>query len=381
MSPMFGVYLHFPFCRRRCPYCDFAISIWRDVPHEAYANAIIQELHAREAEYIGRSAVSISFGGGTPSMWRPDCIKRVISTLQQRCGDAKEISLEANPEDLQEDTLPALHDAGINRLSLGVQSFDAQSLLRLGRGHTPAEAREVVARAVKIFPVVSLDLICGAPLSTRETFVQDLELAVSLGVQHLSVYGLTIESKTRYARLDKQQQLHAADDDEIADRLHLAQSLLQAQGFTQYEVSNYARPGYQSVHNSLYWLGGEYLGLGCGAHSFFWQGERAARRAVAVAGASEYLRRSQARESTLRVEEFVGAEDLVCEMILSQARHERGLSLSWFQEKLGVDLVARGGKALERLQQDGKVTLSGDFLRVTSKGIFFVDDITLALLS
>ena len=378
---MFGVYLHFPFCRRRCPYCDFAISIWQEVPHEAYADAVLQELHARSAEYEGRRAVSLSFGGGTPSMWRPDCIRRVIHALQARCGVASEISLEANPEDLNEDTLPALSDAGITRLSLGVQSFDAESLVRLGRGHTPSQAVEVVTAAVKLFPSVSLDLICGAPRSTRETFTHDLNTAVSLGVQHLSVYGLTIEAKTRYARLDKQQKLHAADDDEIADRLHLAQSMLQAQGFAQYEVSNYARPGHQSIHNSLYWLGGEYLGLGCGAHSFFWQEDHTARRAVAVSGASEYLRRSAQRESTLRSEEVVSGEDLYCEMVLSQARHERGLSLSWFQETFGVDLLARGGVALERLRQDGKVLLEGDALRVTPKGIFFVDDVTLALLA
>jgi oxygen-independent coproporphyrinogen-3 oxidase len=378
---LFGVYLHFPFCRRRCPYCDFAISIWSEVPHEQYRDAILQELQHRAGEYEGRSAVSISFGGGTPSMWRPDCLSAVIGAIRQKTSTTsglQEISLEANPEDLDDATLQGLAGAGIDRLSIGVQSFQDESLALLGRGHDRMRALDVVTKALKLFPKVSLDIICGAPRSTREQFIDDINTTAALGVSHVSVYGLTIEPKTRYAKLEKQRRLHAPNDDELADRLHLAQQLLTSRGFVQYEVSNYARPGHESLHNSLYWSGAEYLGLGCGAHSFFWLDKARALRAVNVAGASEYLRRAEQGDVT-RSKEIVEGEDLLCEMVLSQIR-SHGLSLSWFQDTFGVDLVQRGGRALERLVIDGKVAIDGDRLQVTSQGIFFVDDVTLALL-
>lgn len=315
-------------------------------------------------------------------MWRPKALSRVIDNAVERFGQPQEISLEANPEDLDEQTLSGLQSAGISRLSLGVQSFDDEVLLRLGRGHTGEQAARTISAAQRRFANVSLDLICGAPASTQQSLERDLSRALSLGVGHLSVYGLTIEPRTRYARLEKQRSLGAPDEDTLADRLVFARDFLVAEGFTQYEVSNYAKPGFASLHNSLYWTAGEYLGVGCGAHSFAWKEAAPARgvRSIAVSGASEYLRRAQRKESILKSQEIIQGEELLCEMVLSQVRYQEGLSLPWFKKAFGVDLVARGGEKLSRLVREKKVALDKERLKATPSGIFFVDDITLALL-
>jgi oxygen-independent coproporphyrinogen-3 oxidase len=378
--PLFGVYVHFPFCRRRCPYCDFTISIWSELPHHPYADAVCRELAARSSAFPGRTLHTLSFGGGTPGAWAPDALGRVVRAAQEQFGTAREVSCEANPEDASEEHFAGLRAAGVTRLSLGVQSFDTATLHGLGRQHTPEQARASAHLAAKHFPSVSLDLIAGGPGSTRESFANDLQTALSLGVSHLSVYGLTIEEGTLFAKQQQRGQLRSTDEDEIGERLELAQSVLCGAGFVHYEISNYARPGSESLHNSLYWTAGEYLGLGCGAHSFSWKGPAQASRAVVVKGASEYMRRATEGRSTLLSQEESAGESLYSEMILSRLRHREGLPLAWFASVFGVDLIARGGARLQRAIAAGFVEQSETHLFLTARGKFAADEVTWALI-
>lgn len=377
----FGVYVHFPFCRRRCPYCDFTIAVWRDIPHRDYADAVIAELGARAEEYPGRVLSTLSFGGGTPGAWEAHELGRVVRAVEARFGPAAEISCEANPEDASDLHFAALRAAGVTRLSLGVQSFDPATLRGLGREHSGPQAREAVALAQRHFPAVSLDLILGGPGSTPASLEDDLQTALALGPAHLSVYALTVEPNTQFAKLDARGTLGAPDEDALAAALVSAQERLTGAGFLHYEVSNYARPGAESQHNSLYWTGGEYLGLGCGAHSFAWTGPARGARAVTHKGVTEYLRRARAGLPTTGPHEPVEGEDLLAEMVLSQLRYRAGLDLGWFSSTLGVDLLARGGPRLARLLRDGLAVHQAGRLCLTPRGRFFVDDITLALLA
>jgi putative oxygen-independent coproporphyrinogen III oxidase len=267
-----GVYIHFPFCLSHCPYCDFAVEIVERLPHEEYARAVLRELELRADAFAGLGKVrSISFGGGTPSLWEPSCLASVVRAVDDRLGltaDA-EISLEANPEGLEPERLAALRGAGIQRLSLGVQSFSAPVLRVLGRRHAAEDADRAVARALEAgFPRVSLDLIYGAPGQEVTGARADAQRAVATGAQHLSAYALTLEElavDVPMARAWREGRLGVPDGDQQAEMGAAIREVLGASGFERYEISNFARAGARSVHNLGYWTGHPFLGLGVGA--------------------------------------------------------------------------------------------------------------------
>lgn len=266
-----GVYVHFPWCRIRCPYCDFAVAVapLADIPHDAYADAVLAELERRAPDYSGRVLRSIYFGGGTPALWRADALARVIAAVRDRLGDPAEITVEANPQDCVPGTLAALRAAGVTRLSIGAQSFRDDDLVFLGRDHsaTASLAAAAAARAAG-FPVVSLDLIFALPGRTLDDWRRTLDAACALAPEHLSVYQLTIEERTSFGAAARAGRLVPADDEAAAAQFEAAHDRLTRSGWEHYEVSSYARPGCRAVHNSLYWRGAEYLGLGAGAWSF-----------------------------------------------------------------------------------------------------------------
>ena len=269
-----GVYVHFPFCGVRCPYCDFAVDTRADVPHDAYADAVIAELAARRAWFDGAGPLaSIYFGGGTPGLWRPDALGRVLDAARAAFGgpDAEtlEITVEVNPGEVDEAHLRALRAAGVNRLSLGAQALEDRLLRTLGRNHdvaaTPAAVR--AARAAG-FEALSLDLIFGVPGQSRDDWRRALDAAVALAPDHVSAYALTIERGTAFGALDRRGQLARPDDELVAEMFEDAGAALGAAGLPRYEVSSYARPGRRARHNGLYWSGAPYLGLGASAASF-----------------------------------------------------------------------------------------------------------------
>jgi oxygen-independent coproporphyrinogen-3 oxidase len=275
----FGVYVHFPYCLSKCPYCDFASVVSREIPQQNYARAIIAEMDLRLAEIpllATRRVDSIFFGGGTPSLWDPRCIGQVLDAVRRRfdCDLAAEITLEANPGAADASRFNGFKEAGVNRLSIGVQSFEASTLRALGREHDG----EAAARAFEIaraagFGNVSMDFIYGVHGQTLEQVLSDARRAVSLRPEHLSAYALTLERETLAEEVPLGKQLERGEIALPADEIVIAMArgvreTCESSGLIRYEISNYARPGFHSRHNSLYWTGGEYLGLGAGAAGY-----------------------------------------------------------------------------------------------------------------
>jgi putative oxygen-independent coproporphyrinogen III oxidase len=268
-----GVYVHFPWCLAKCPYCDFASYEARGggVDHVGYADAVLRELGGRAPGMGGRRVESVFFGGGTPSLWEASQLGRVLAGIRGTldCSDGMEVTVECNPTSLDEDKARALVDVGVGRLSIGVQSLDNARLRFLGRLHDAAGAREALRGAMRAgVGRISGDLIFGLPGETPEEARREaLELA-DMGLKHLSCYQLTIEPGTQFGELAKRGRLPLADDGAVAESFVAIDEALGQRGFGHYEISNYAQPGEEARHNLGYWRGDEYLGLGCAAVGF-----------------------------------------------------------------------------------------------------------------
>jgi len=281
--PDLGVYLHFPWCRKRCPYCDFAVEVGAP-PHEAYLDAISRELDARAGGFTGE-LVSIYLGGGTPSLWRPDCIAEAIARIRARfAGAPREVTIEANPTDCTDANLAAWRAAGIGRISIGVQSFEPRELVVLGRDHRFGDGRAAVARSLAAGFATSADFIMGV------AGVPDAgDPVVDTSADHLSVYELTIEERTAFGQRVRDGRLVPLPEDRLTDLYVAMHHRLTAEGYEHYEISSYARPGQRAVHNSLYWRGAAFLGLGVGAASLELTSDGGGRRATNPRRAADYL--------------------------------------------------------------------------------------------
>jgi oxygen-independent coproporphyrinogen III oxidase len=277
--PALGVYVHFPWCRALCPYCDFPVVVARhDPPHEIYRDLIIAELTAGAARFDGRALRTIYVGGGTPSLWAPAALGEVLHAIAARFGaslPALEVTVEANPVDCTDERMAAWRAIGVNRLSIGVQAYRDDELTALGRDHRMGDGPAAIARARAAgFASLSADLILGAPgIAPPPAAIAppSVVAAAASGVDHLSVYELTIEPRTRFGRQAKAGLLPVLAEDALVAQYEATHHHLAAVGFEHYEISSYARPGRRSVHNQLYWQGAEFLGLGVGAASF-WRG-------------------------------------------------------------------------------------------------------------
>jgi oxygen-independent coproporphyrinogen-3 oxidase len=274
-----GVYVHLPFCERICPYCDFAIVKMRVLAPETerrYVDALIRELGARRADFEGRALASVYFGGGTPSLFRPESIRALVAAIRGAFPETApgtsqaeiETTLELNPSTVERKRLPGFRAAGINRLSIGVQSFDDGFLRRLGRAHRAPVARETLVTAREAgFDNVSLDLIFAGREQTYEDLDRDLDEVIEWSPEHVSTYELTLEPETPFGRAYLAGKLAGCDEDLAAAMIGRIESRLESAGYERYEISSYARPGHRSRHNARYWLRQAVLGLGMGAHS------------------------------------------------------------------------------------------------------------------
>lgn len=290
------MYVHFPWCRKKCPYCDF-LSIAtnpKDIPHSRYASAVLAELDLRVPHPAALPLTSIFFGGGTPSLWDPLELGRVLRGILARFPATPadvEITVECNPTLFTEQSAVALKEAGANRVSLGVQSLNPERLKFLGRWHSPEEGLAAVKAAVSSrMPRVSADLIYGVNQQPASAAVEEVRQIADLGVTHLSAYALTIEPQTVFGALARKGRLPLARESEVADSFLQVSDALGERGFTHYEVSNYARQGHVSEHNLGYWRGRDYLGLGCGAY-----GTISAGNGIVSADVSEGLDRLRYR--------------------------------------------------------------------------------------
>lgn len=268
----FGVYVHFPYCAHRCPYCDFAVTTAPVPAGGRYARAVLAELALRAGGFDGLELVSVYLGGGTPSRWAVEEVAEVLAAVRGRygAGALREVTIEANPESCDRARLEAWRDAGVNRVSIGVQSFDPGVLAQLGRRHGGEGAARAVAAAAAVIPDVSVDLIHAARRSSVAIAAADAARAVALGAVHVSAYALTLDpealaEEVPLARARRTGRLAFPGDDEAVAQARAIAAALRRAGLRRYEVSNFARPGRESVHNRLYWAGESYLGLGAGA--------------------------------------------------------------------------------------------------------------------
>ena len=357
----YGLYVHVPFCSHRCPYCAFVLIESDGSLHARFVDVIERRLQETRVD-----AATLYFGGGTPSMLEPDHVARLVAAA----GEAKEVTLEANPEGLGLEKLRGFRDAGINRLSLGVQSTRAGALEFLGRTHDPRQATEAfhAARAAG-FKNVSIDLIFGTPGQTVDDWKRELEEWAARGADHLSIYGLTIEPGTSLER-DVKRGAVLPGDEAQRDLYVAAMERLPALGFRQYELSNFARPGFESRHNLGYWEGRPYLGFGPGAHSYV-----APKRWAHMANVAGFLDRSERGESVVGSEETLTPDQQMLEAVFLGLRRAEGLFLPGFDERFGVSFEERHGALAGELTRDGLLDRRGGFLALTLRGKLLADSV------
>lgn len=374
-TPTVSVYVHFPYCLRKCPYCDFNSYGTRadDVPHDAYADAVIAELGWRLPAVTDRRLVSIFFGGGTPSLWRADAIARVIRAIRASFDDVSEdleVSVECNPTSLDQRKAAELFAAGVGRVSIGIQSLDDARLRYLGRLHDKELALRALREASREVPRVSGDLMFGMPGQKASDFVAELEQVLATGVRHVSAYALTIEPGTQFGELHRKGRLPIATDDDYAETFLAAEAAMRACGFEHYEVSNYAQPGEYARHNQHYWRGGAYVGVGAGAVGCVdtdvdgvrmatrWRSENAPSRYLELAGRTEVTAWS----------ETLTPEDRVREALMLGLRTTRGVSVEQVRASTGLDLRDGREAAITRRAGRGELLVEesdvGTTLRV-----------------
>ena len=336
----FGVYVHWPFCQSKCPYCDFNSHVrCGGVDQPRYARALERELAAFAARTDDRAPTSVFLGGGTPSLMDPATVAAVLGAIDRHLGlpAGAEISLEANPSSVEQARFEGFAAAGVNRVSLGVQSLIDDDLRTLGRLHDAGSARAALALARRIFPRVSADMIYARPGQTVDAWAAELSEMIDIAGDHLSLYQLTIEAGTRYYDLAAAGKLVIPEDDAAADLYDLTHEMTAAAGYARYEVSNHARPGHEARHNLLYWRGGRYIGIGAGAHGRIMTD--AGRLATATRRSPEaWLSAVEETGNGVESEELLAPDDIADETLLMSLRLAEGLDLATFARRAGRPL-------------------------------------------
>jgi len=370
--PPLSVYVHLPWCLRKCPYCDFnshELSA-EAVPQQSYVDAVLADLDAALPLVWGRSVHSVFLGGGTPSLFTPETIDALLGRLRSRLRWQPdcEVTLEANPGTFEKDRFRQYRQAGITRLSLGVQSFDDAALSALGRVHDRSQALAAAEEAAECFETFNIDLMYAWPGQDRVRLQADLDQALALAPPHLSVYHLTIEPNTFFARFPPQ----LPDDDLAYEMLDRITECTQQAGLQRYEVSAYARPGHRCWHNLNYWQFGDYLGIGAGAHSKLSFAHRVVRQ-VRVREPRLYMERAMRAEAVAQEHE-VGRADLPFEFMLNALRLPEGFELQRFTERTGLPPGVLQ-QPLERAQSGGLLQVDLQRIRPTARGLDFLNDL------
>ncbi len=378
-EPGLGVYVHIPFCLHRCHYCDFNTYALKEEAgtadvHRPYVDALIKDIESTPS--VHGPATSVFFGGGTPTLLPVDDLARILGAIESTIGLAPggEVTVEANPETVDETYFERLLGAGFNRVSIGVQSLAPRVLTALGRTHSPEVAIGAIAAARRAgMPDVSGDLIYGSPWETADDWLVSLEGLAGAGVDHISAYALTVEEGTPLATLVSTGRVPDVDPDIQADRFEVAVPFLSSAGFERYEISNWAHPSRASAHNVLYWSAGNYYGFGAGAHGHF-DGQR-------------FFSARLPRDYIVAIEDglspHVGGEridDRVSEALILGLRLASGVSLPGFVHRWGSDALRRFEPELRSLREMGLIETVGDSLKVTERGTFLHSEIATRLL-
>jgi oxygen-independent coproporphyrinogen-3 oxidase len=378
--PPLALYVHIPWCLRKCPYCDFNSHEWgarrgddpaQALPEAALIDALFADLEAALPQVWGRRVVSVFIGGGTPSLFAPASIERLVAGIRARLPLAPgcEITMEANPGTFEADRFRAFRDAGITRLSIGVQSFDDAALQALGRVHDAQQARAAVAEAARSFDTFNIDLMYALPGQDLAGLRRDLHTALDLAPPHLSVYHLTLEPNTVFASHPPAQ---LPDEDLASDMLDLITQTAAAVGLQRYEVSAYARSGHECQHNLNYWQFGDYLGIGPGAHGKLSFPDRVLRQ-VRWRDPARYMAEALAGRAVSQ-EQAVAARDLPFEFMLNALRLKNGVELSRFAERCGLPLALLEPGLLQA-QRRGLVERSLSHVKPSDRGFDFLSDL------
>jgi oxygen-independent coproporphyrinogen-3 oxidase len=374
----FGLYIHWPFCAAKCPYCDFNSHVSRQINHSAWRNAYLLELKRAAAETQGHVLHSVFFGGGTPSLMDPDVVGDIIAAIKTHWPTANdmEITLEANPGSVEAGRFVAFRDAGINRISMGVQALNDDDLRRLGRIHSASEARAAFDIARRTFDRVSFDLIYGRQNQSLTDWKSELKQALNMAIDHLSLYQLTVEQGTAFGDRYNAGKLAGLPDDDLgADMYEATQDICGAAGMPAYEVSNHARDGAQSRHNLIYWRYGDYVGIGPGAHGrLTLSGSRTATEAYS--NPKKWLDQSMLGAAE-KPRQRLTTNDQASELLLMGLRLKEGISISRYEALAGKSLDQN---AVQELTDLGFVSASKDRLIVLDQGFMVLNGVLRKLL-
>lgn len=370
---MSGIYIHIPFCKQACHYCDFHFSTSLKYKSQL-VSSIIDELSLRLAE-VSLPIETIYFGGGTPSLLSSEEIRRIIGHIQKifEVDAQAEITLEANPDDLDDAYLSDLSQTPVNRLSIGVQSFFQSDLKLMNRAHNSDEAYHSIQLAKKYFDNISIDLIYGIPDMTAERWLKNMETVFELDVPHVSCYALTVEPQTALAKFIEKKIIKPVDDAVAREHYDLLHQQMTQHGFDNYEFSNFGKPGYYSQNNMAYWTGKNYLGIGPSAHSF-----DGFHRSWNINNNIKYIKAITANELP-KEEETLSKTDLFNEYIMTGLRTKYGVSLQKIKADFGLEFYKHIQKELIHLKEVGQVELRNDTIHVTSESRFLTDGISAEL--
>jgi oxygen-independent coproporphyrinogen-3 oxidase len=376
----FGVYVHWPFCAAKCPYCDFNSHVRTAIDESGWVDGILAELDWVARNQSEKPVVeTIFFGGGTPSLMTGQSVGRVLQKIAALwpMGNDVEITLEANPASADAARFADYRAAGVNRVSLGVQALNDPDLKKLGRLHDVAEAKAALKLAMANFDRVSLDLIYARPEQSETQWRSELREALAFGTDHLSLYQLTIEPETPYALLHKSGQLRIPDDDLAAGLYEVTQEMTEAAGLPAYEISNHARPGQESRHNLIYWRYGDYAGVGPGAHGRL--SLNGARTATAAIKLPERWRDTVGKQGHGFAETMpVSRDEAAREHLLMNLRLAEGLDLAAYEQRWGV---LPDGAKIAALAEQGLLSLDSNVLRATPAGRLLLNRVIEELLN
>ncbi|PIT52456.1 radical SAM family heme chaperone HemW [Snodgrassella alvi] len=371
--PPLSLYIHIPWCVRKCPYCDFnSHQLKQELDEQAYIAALLTDLETELPHFWGRPVHTIFIGGGTPSLLSAAAFEQLLSGIRARVNllPAAEITLEANPGTFERNRFAAFAAAGINRLSIGVQSFADDKLATLGRIHNRDEALSAIESGLTLFPKVNIDLMYALPGQTVTQAQKDIDTAIATGVQHISAYQLTLEPNTPFAHTPPPQ---LPDDDHIADIEETVHTALLQAGFTHYETSAFAQPRQECWHNLNYWQFGDYIGIGAGAHGKISNAQEIIRT-TRSRHPKDYLQAMQQQPQRAITRQPVSVQDLPFEFMLNALRLTGGVPSAWFSERTGLPLSAIQ-HAITQAVERGLLDANPLYLRPTPLGRSFLNDL------
>ncbi|MFK7813449.1 MAG: radical SAM family heme chaperone HemW [Maribacter sp.] len=367
---MAGIYIHIPFCKQACHYCDFHFSTSMG-KKEAMLSALQRELKLRKEEFKKVVVETIYFGGGTPSVLSSEEINGLIKSVYENYQVSRnpEITLEANPDDLSTDKILQLSDSPINRLSIGIQSFFEEDLKLMNRVHNALEAEDCIREATKYFKNISIDLIYGIPNMTNERWIQNIEKALSFGIPHISSYALTVEPKTALASFIKKGIIKPVNDEVAQEHFNILLEKMEEAGFESYEISNFGKPGYFSKNNTAYWQQKKYIGIGPSAHSF--DGEQ---RGWNINNNPKYIKSIEKSELPIEIE-TLSKTDKYNEYVMTGLRTIWGVSLTRIKEEFGEQYHKYLLQQAEKYIKEQLLYVENDTLLAAKKGRFLADGI------